>query len=126
MTDGLARAVSSALLHRFLTILIQRCTAMNDNHHECLENGDAVDISIWENEGGALDRCDMNHHYGRRIEPDGSWTVYHVFTGAPADMGSRPMGGLSKTDATTRVIMLNAHNAKRRKAASDRYAVLPV
>ena len=91
---------------------------MNDNNHKCRENRDAVDISIWENEGGALDRCDMNHHYGRRIEPDGSWTVYHVFTGAPADMGSRPMAGLSKTDATARMIILNAHNAKRRIAAS--------
>ena len=78
---------------------------MNDTNHKCRENRDAVDISIWENEGGALDRCDMNHHYGRRIEPDGSWTVYHVFTGAPADMGSRSMAGLSKTDATTRVII---------------------
>ena len=91
---------------------------MNDNNDECRENRGAFDINIWENEGGALDRCDMNHHYGRRIEPDGSWTIYHVFTGAPADMGSLPMAGLSKTDATARMIILNAHNAKRRKAAS--------
>jgi hypothetical protein len=91
---------------------------MNDSNDKCRENHDAVDISIWENEGGAVDRYDMNHHYGRRIEPDGSWTIYHVFTGAPADMGSRPTAGLSKTEATTRMIILNARNAKRRKAAS--------
>jgi hypothetical protein len=63
-----------------------------------------------------LDRYD--HYYGRRIETDGSWTVYHVFTGATADVGSGPMAGLSKIDATTRMISLNAHNAKRRKAAT--------
>ena len=91
---------------------------MNDNNDRCRENRDAVDISVWENEGGALDRSNMNHHYGRRIEPDGSWTIYHVFTGAPADMGSRPMTGLGETDATTTMIILNAHNAQRRKAAS--------
>ena len=91
---------------------------MNGNNDKCRQNRDAVEISIWENEGGALDCSDMNHDYGRRIEPDGSWTIFHVFTEAPADMGSRSMAGLSKTDATTRMIVLNAHNAKRRKAAS--------
>jgi hypothetical protein len=91
---------------------------MNDNSDRCRENRDSLDIGVWENEGGALDRSNMHHHYGRRIEPDGSWTVYHVFTGVPADMGSRPMTGLGETDATTTMIILNAHNATRRKAAS--------
>ena len=40
---------------------------MNDTNDKARENRDAVDISIWENEGGASDRYDMNHHYGRRI-----------------------------------------------------------
>ena len=91
---------------------------MNDNKDKCHENRAAVDLSVWENEGGASDRHDMNHHYDRRIELDGSWTIYHVFTGAPADMGSRTMAGLGETDATSTMIILNAHNAKRRKAAS--------
>jgi hypothetical protein len=91
---------------------------MNDNSDRCRDNGDALDIPVWENEGGASGPYDMDHHYGRRIEPDGSWTVYHVFTGVPADMGSRPMAGLSETDATTKMIVLNSHNARRRKAAS--------
>jgi hypothetical protein len=91
---------------------------MNDNNDKYHQTRDAVDVSVWENEGGASDRHDTNHHYGRRIEPDGSWTIYHVFTGVPAEMGSRPMAGLDETDATTTMIILNAHNAKRRKAAS--------
>ncbi len=48
---------------------------MNDNNDRCRENRDALDIGVWENEGGALDRSSMHHHYGRRIEPDGSWTI---------------------------------------------------
>ena len=91
---------------------------MNDNNDKCCDNSDALDIGVWENEGGALDRSNMNNHYGRRIEPDGSWTIYHVFTGVPADMGSRPMTGLGETNATITMIILNAHNAQRRKAAS--------
>ena len=91
---------------------------MNDNNDKGHENRDAVDTSVWENEGGALDRSNISHLYGRRLELDGSWTIYHVFTGAPADVGSRPMAGLGETDATTTMIILNAHNAKRRKAAS--------
>ena len=43
---------------------------------------------------------------------------YHVFTGAPADLGKPILVGLSKTDATTKMMILNTHNAKRRKAAS--------
>jgi hypothetical protein len=91
---------------------------MNDNNDKCHQTPDAVDVSFWENEGGALNHSNMNHHYGRRIEPDGSWTIYHVFTGVPADMESRPMAGLGEKDATATMIILNAHNAKRRKAAS--------
>jgi hypothetical protein len=86
---------------------------MNDNKDKCHENRDAVDISVWENEGGALDRSNISHLYGRRIEPDGSWTIYHVFTGAPADVGSRPMAGLGETDATTTMIILQPTFATR-------------
>jgi hypothetical protein len=50
-------------------------TTINDKSDRCRDNGDALDISIWENEGGASGPYDMKPHYGRRIEPDGSWTV---------------------------------------------------
>lgn len=91
---------------------------MSNNNDKRRENRDAVAISVWENEGGALDRGDINHHYGRRREPAGSWTVYHVFTGAPAELEGWSTVGLEETDATATMILLNAHNAKRRKAAS--------
>ena len=57
---------------------------MNDYCNEPTRRGNAVSIEIWENEGGAPGRDPMDHQYGRRIEADRSWTVYHVFTGEPA------------------------------------------
>jgi hypothetical protein len=72
---------------------------MNANKYELHGNQDAVDISVWENEGGSPDRGNMNHQHGRRIEPNGPWTIYQVFTGVPADTGSRSMMGL-KREAT--------------------------
>ena len=47
------------------------------------------------------------HQYGRRVESDRSWTVYHVFTGLAADSGFGATTGLSKVDATDRMMSLN-------------------
>lgn len=94
---------------------------MRVNNQELERSRNVVDIGVWENEGGAPDRNNMrdsmHHHYGRRVEADGSWTIYHVFTGIPAAMESRPMIGLGKTDATATMIRLNARNAQRRRTA---------
>ena len=89
---------------------------MSDSNYKSHQTRGAVDISVWENEGGALDRSDINHHYGRRREPDKSWTVYHVFTGTPAEVSGRPMIGLSERIATTTMISLNKRNTERRSA----------
>jgi hypothetical protein len=35
----------------------------------------------------------------RRIEPDKSLTIYHFFTGLPAQIGKRPTVGLGEADA---------------------------
>ena len=57
---------------------------MKDYSDEPARRLNALAIDIWENEGGAPGRDSMDHQYGRRIETDRSWTVYHVFTGVPA------------------------------------------
>ena len=57
----------------------------------------------------------MDSHYGRRIEGDRSWTVYHVFTGAPARVDGRAMTGLSRTEATESMLSLNRFNVQRRR-----------
>ena len=72
-------------------------------------------IAIWENEGGAPGRDSMEHQYGRRIEADRSWTVYHVFTGVAARVGGDAMIGLSRSDATSGMMSLNLRNAERRE-----------
>jgi hypothetical protein len=72
-------------------------------------------IAIWENEGGAQGRSSMDHHYGRRIEMDRSWSVYHVFTGVPAYIGGLSMTGLSRSDATAGMLSLNRRDEERRQ-----------
>jgi hypothetical protein len=52
--------------------------------------------------------------YGRRIEIDRSWTVYHVFTGRPAYVADTRMIGLSRTEATDKMMSLNRRSADRR------------
>ena len=75
----------------------------------------AAAISVWENEGGAPGQDSMHHHYGRRIEADRSWTIYHVFTGIPARFGGDAMTGLSRMDATSGMLRLNLRNAERQR-----------
>ena len=88
---------------------------MNVQCNETVREHDAVAIGIWENEGGAPDRNSMDHQYGRRIEADRSWTVYHVFTGVPARANGQAMVGLSQSAATSGMLTLNVRNANRRK-----------
>lgn len=75
----------------------------------------ATAIGVWENEGGALAHDSMDHHYGRRVEADRSWTVYHVFTGVAAHTDGKAMTGLSRRDATRTMLSLNLRNAERRE-----------
>jgi hypothetical protein len=79
----------------------------------------AAAISVWENEGGAAGHDSMHHQFGRRVEADRSWTIYHVFTGIPARFGGDAMTGLSRLDATTGMLRLNLRNAERRGERID-------
>jgi hypothetical protein len=54
---------------------------------------------------------DLNDFYGRRVEADRSWTVYHVFTGVPASLDGRAMVGLGRAAATDRMLDLNRRNS---------------
>ena len=67
----------------------------------------APNIDVWENEGGAPAPWAPEHQYGRRIEMDKSWTVYHVFTGEPARVDGVTLTGLSRTQATEKMLSLN-------------------
>ncbi len=62
--------------------------------------------------------------YGRRVEMDRRWTVYHVFTGIPAEAGCGRMTGLSKAEATIKMMSLNSHAGARCivRAPSSPYA----
>lgn len=45
--------------------------------------------------------------YARRIDTDGSWTVFDAFTGRPAEVGSRQTTGMQMRDAEEMVAILN-------------------
>lgn len=87
---------------------------MNTHRNEIGRRRDAAAIGIWEYEGGAPGSDSMDYHYGRRIETDRSWTVYHVFTGITAVIDGAAMTGLSHLDATDGMLSLNHRNAARR------------
>jgi hypothetical protein len=55
---------------------------------------------------------DVGYQYGKRVEVDGSWTVYHVFTGVPAQFGSWDTVQL---DAKTAVRALRILNTPERE-----------
>lgn len=42
---------------------------------------DASTFSDWEARGGEPDSSGQCHQYGRRFEEDGTYTIYHVFSG---------------------------------------------
>lgn len=75
----------------------------------------AIAIGTWENEGGAPGRPPMDGQFGRRVETDRSWTVYHAFTGVPARVGGDAMVGLSRSDATDGMMSLNRSGSGRWK-----------
>jgi hypothetical protein len=45
--------------------------------------------------------------YTRRIEEDGTWTVFDAFTGRTAEVGSRQTTGMQLRDAEEIVAILN-------------------
>ncbi|WP_425904061.1 hypothetical protein [Agrobacterium radiobacter] len=75
----------------------------------------ALRIEAWENEGGALVADTLETQYGRRIERDQSWTIYHAFTGVPVRIGGRRLTDLSIAEATDGMLSLNRRNALRRE-----------
>jgi hypothetical protein len=88
---------------------------MNGQRNQTDLKRNTTAIAIWENEG-APGHDLPKHLYGRRrVKADRSWTVYHVFTGVAARVGNDDLIGLSRSQATSRMMSLNRRNAERRK-----------
>jgi hypothetical protein len=88
---------------------------MNGQRNQTDLERNTTAIAVWENEGGAPGHNLTEHLYGRRVEADRSWTVYHVFTGVAARVGNDDLIGLSRSQATSRMMSLNLRNAECRK-----------
>jgi hypothetical protein len=88
---------------------------MNARDNETEFARHALAIGIWENEGGAPGPDSVDHHYGRRIEADRSWSIYRVYTGLPTDIRGHSMTGLSRSEATEGMMSLNLRNERRQR-----------
>jgi hypothetical protein len=67
-----------------------------------------------ESRSEAVCHDSMDHQYGRRVERDGSWSIYHVFSGTPAHIHGHSLTGLSRGRATEGMLALNRRNEARR------------
>ena len=88
---------------------------MNDNNRR--EDPALAELGIWENEGGALGRHEATHSHGRHREPDKSWTLHHVFSGAPSELEAWFMAGPGETEARSTMIFLDVHNSRKTPAS---------
>jgi len=88
---------------------------MNAASNETELDPHALAISVWENEGGSLAADRPDGQFGRRVEMDRSWTIYHVFTGIPARIDGSALTCLSRSAATGGMLSLNLRNVKHRK-----------
>lgn len=87
--------------------------------------GHILAIRMWESEGGAVARCSPDEQYGRRIEANRSWTVYHVFSGVPARTNDQILTNLGWLDATNRMLALNHRNDESRERRVNARPVRP-
>ncbi|MDI7924601.1 hypothetical protein [Ferirhizobium litorale] len=69
-----------------------------------------AEISAWEDAGKAPGAAASLFQYGRRIEINGSWTIYHVFTGIPAEIDGWTMVGLNRSHAKRALDILNTRH----------------
>lgn len=60
-------------------------------------------LAEWDDEGGAQPAIPRYGEYGRRIESDGTWTIYEVFTGREARQRGLIPSGLTKEEALDRL-----------------------
>lgn len=61
----------------------------------------------------------QQNRYDLRQEDDGSWTVFDIFTGLPAEVNGVPQDGLEIEKADDLVDLLNLLYIRRRLAPSQ-------
>jgi hypothetical protein len=62
--------------------------------------------------GSRLWSIDGTDQYARRVEGNGTWTVYLVYSGIPARSAERTYRGLAKREATDIMQQLNARGLR--------------
>jgi hypothetical protein len=99
---------------------------MNVDSNETELDPRALAIGVWENEGGSRTPDAPDGQFGRRVEMDRSWKIYHVFTGVPARVDGSALTDLSRSAATDGMLSLNLRNVKRRKQRNTQKSLSPL
>ncbi len=60
-------------------------------------------------------RDHLTNRYSTRIEPDGTWTIFDLFTGLPADYYGRPTTLMDEDNSRSLCIVMNALDKQRRR-----------
>lgn len=81
--------------------LRRRLEALGNAHDD-----EARAIDAWDAEGGAP-QAKRSSRYGRRIEQDGTWTIYEVLDGREARKRGLMPSGLTKEEALDRLVRFN-------------------
>jgi len=101
---------------------------MSEKKYQHLSRREETAIENWENEGGSPGAVphyheDFGFQYGKRIEIDRTWTVYHVFTGIPVSSGDGALVGLSNAEASAMIASFNIGKEERRKSTIKRLRI---
>lgn len=81
---------------------------------------------IGDRDSGLSARASIDEQYGRRVEAEQSWTIYHVFTGLPASREGLQLTGLSRSVATDGMLSLNRRNSGREVSGMDGHVPVPI
>ena len=80
---------------------------------------------LLESPGDTTGEPRVETYFGRRIEADRTWTIYHVYTGVPASAAGRDMIGMSLCDATAGMQLLNRRDCACASRTGNARAGLP-
>lgn len=88
---------------------------MKTNEFDAEMNHHVSTTSMRKDDNGAIAQQAVDSDYGRRIEFDHSWTVYHVFSGEPACIDGVVLTGLPRLSATSKMLRLNRETVLRKR-----------
>jgi hypothetical protein len=76
-------------------------------------------VGSWEKEGGGLEFDSTDHHYGRRIRMDRTWTIRHIDSAVSAKVDGQALVCLNRPEATKGMLAFILRNTERRQSRNS-------